>query len=124
MRTWDETLAAPPWRGPPVWLHGDLHPGNLLVRKGALVAVIDFGGLGVGDPDCDLLPAWTLFSASERRIFREQLACDEAGWARGKGWALSIALIAWPYYRDTNPGIVDLARGTIERVLADAGSCQ
>ncbi|WP_363318340.1 aminoglycoside phosphotransferase family protein [Bosea sp. (in: a-proteobacteria)] len=121
-RAWDAALAAPPWRGPPVWLHGDLHPGNLLLRNGALVAVIDFGGLGVGDPACDLLPAWTLFSASERRSFREQLACDEAGWARGKGWALSIALIAWPYYRDTNPGIVDMARRTIERVLADAGS--
>lgn len=119
-RAWDAALAASPWRGPPVWLHGDLHPGNLLLRNGALVAVIDFGGLGVGDPACDLLPAWTLFSAAERRSFRAQLACDEAGWARGKGWALSIALIAWPYYRDTNPAIVDMARRTIERVLADA----
>lgn len=116
---WDTALQAPAWDGPPVWVHGDLAPGNLLVQRGRLGAVIDFGGLGVGDPACDLMVAWNLFSGESRGVFREALAVDEAMWARGRGWALSVALIFIPYYLQTNPVGVEVARRTIDEVLAD-----
>ncbi len=116
---WDAALRAPVWHGPPVWIHGDLLPGNLLVVRGRLSAVIDFGVLGVGDPACDLIVAWTLLSGESRDMFRAALSVDEATWARGRGWALSIALIALPYYLDTNPGFAGIAGYTIDEVLAD-----
>ncbi len=96
---WEAALHTPAWQGPPVWIHGDLSPGNLLLVQGRLSGVIDFGGLGVGDPACDLIAAWSLFSADTRDVFRSALAVDDATWARGRGWALSVALIALPYYR-------------------------
>ena len=115
---WDAALRAPPWQRPPVWLHGDLAPGNLLAVGGRLSAVIDFGCLGVGDPACDLLVAWTLFSGASRNAFRAALAVDDATWERGRGWALSWALIYIPYYLHTNPAGVAIARRTIGEVLA------
>jgi len=119
---WDAALAAPAWQGPPVWVHGDLLPGNLLVKQGRLSAVIDFAGLGVGDPACDLMIAWNLFTAETRGVFRAALAIDDATWARGCGWALSQALIFIPYYLDTNPLGVAIARRTIHEVLADSNA--
>ena len=116
---WDAALQAPVWHSSPVWLHGDLQSGNLLTVRGRLSAVIDFGGLGVGDPACDVMPAWTLFSGESRDIFRAALRVDDATWARGRGWALSTALIALPYYLHTNPAIVDNSRRAIAAVLAD-----
>lgn len=119
---WEAALRAPVWQGPSVWIHGDLSPGNLLVERGRLSGVIDFGGLGVGDPACDLMIAWTLFSGESREAFRTALAVDGATWARGRGWALSWALIFIPYYVDTNPVGVANARRTIDEVLADHSS--
>lgn len=116
---WDDALQAPAWDGPPVWLHGDLQSGNLLAQDGRLNAVIDWGALGVGDPACDLQPAWNLFTGEARQVFRETLGIDDATWARGKGWALSIGLIALPYYHQTNPTLAGIARVAIEAVLAD-----
>ena len=116
---WDAALQAPTWHGPPVWTHGDLYDGNLLVEGGRLSAVIDFDVLGVGDPACELIVAWSLFSAETRDVFRAALAVDDATWARGRGWALSVALIALPYYETTNPVMVDNARHRIGEVLAD-----
>jgi aminoglycoside phosphotransferase (APT) family kinase protein len=84
---WSAALAAR-WDGVDRWLHGDIAPGNLLLRDGELVAVIDFGTCGVGDPACDLAVAWTLLSAQGRRVFRERLGVDDTTWARGRGWAL------------------------------------
>ena len=116
---WDAAVETPAWNGQPVWLHGDLHAGNLLVQQGRLSAVIDFGGLGVGDPACDVMAAWTLLSAESRAIFRELLQVDGATWSRGRGWALSFGLIALPYYQTTNPVLAGIARCTINEVLAD-----
>lgn len=116
---WEAALQAPEWDRPPVWFHGDLLPGNLLVERGRLSAVIDFGGLGVGDPACDLIVAWGLFSGESRNVFRAALAVDDATWARGRGHALSQALIFIPYYLDTNPVGVGGARRAIDEVLAD-----
>lgn len=120
LAAWEAALAAPAWDGPPIWSHGDIQPGNLLVRDGRLSAVIDFGCLGVGDPACDLMIAWTLFRGESRDRFRAALAVDAATWARGRGWALSVALIALPYYLSTNPAIVELSRRAIAEVLASA----
>lgn len=114
---WKAALQAPVWDGPPVWLHGDLLPGNLLIHDGRLSGVIDFGGLAVGDPACDLFPVWTLLDREAREVFREALAVDHATWERGRGWALSMGLIVLPYYRDTNPTLVGIARRAIDAVL-------
>ena len=116
---WEEALAAPAWRGPDVWLHGDLQPANLLVARGELTSVIDFGCLGVGDPACDVMVAWTALSAESRSVFRDLLGVDDAAWARARGWALSIALIMLPYYKTTNPVLANIARCTIHAVLTD-----
>lgn len=116
---WEAALGAPVWHGPPVWVHSDLLPGNLLVEQGRLSAVIDFGGLGLGDPACDLMVAWTLFSGESRDVFRSALSVDDATWARGRGHALSWALIFIPYYLNTNPVGVSDARRTIDEVLAE-----
>jgi aminoglycoside phosphotransferase (APT) family kinase protein len=121
---WTEAVAAPSWPGPPVWVHGDLMPGNLLVADqpdaGRLGAVIDFGTAGVGDPACDLIPAWNLLPAGPARdAFRAGVEVDDATWQRGRARALSMALIQLPYYRDTNPAMADNARHVISAVLAD-----
>ncbi|GAA4231663.1 aminoglycoside phosphotransferase (APT) family kinase protein [Streptosporangium album] len=116
---WETALKAPGWAGPPVWIHSDLMPGNLLVVQGRLSAVIDFGTVGVGDPACDLIVAWNLLPAGVRNDFRTVLQIDDATWARGRGRALSIALIALPYYKDTNPVFAANARHVIHEVLAD-----
>lgn len=116
---WETALAAPAWDGPPVWIHGDLQSGNLLATRGRLSAVIDWGCLGLGDPACDLIIAWTLFSGESRAAFRAALEVDDASWARGRGWALSIALVALPYYLETNPAITAASRQAIASVLAD-----
>jgi aminoglycoside phosphotransferase (APT) family kinase protein len=89
---WKEALAAH-WQGSPVWFHGDVSPGNLLVEQGRLSAVIDFGTCGVGDPACDLSIAWTLFEGPSRNAFRKAIRANEATWARGRGWTLWKALI-------------------------------
>ncbi|MFE9204013.1 aminoglycoside phosphotransferase family protein [Micromonospora sp. NPDC007230] len=120
LRAWQESLDAPTWDGPGVWVHGDLLPGNLLVVAGRLSAVIDFGGLNVGDPACDLQPAWNVFAGRSRERFRTELDVDDASWLRGRGWALLQAANALPYYWDTNPGIVRQASRALAEVLADA----
>lgn len=114
---WEAALAAT-WQGPPVWFHGDVAWGNLLVNNGRLSAVIDFGTSGVGDPSCDLAIAWTLFEGQSREVFRAAMAVDDATWARGRGWALWKALI-------TAAGLIgnqsefDHSWRVIDAVLAD-----
>jgi aminoglycoside phosphotransferase (APT) family kinase protein len=124
LRSWQESLGAPAWDGPEVWVHGDLLPGNLLVVDGRLSAVIDFGSLNVGDPACDLLPAWNMFAGESRMRFRAEMDVDEASWLRGRGWALYQAVMALPYYWDTNPGIIRQASHALAHVLADSGGRQ
>jgi aminoglycoside phosphotransferase (APT) family kinase protein len=121
---WQAALRAPAWQHPPVWIHGDLMPGNLLLAQGKLVGVIDFGGLGVGDPACDLMVAWNTFAGASREAFAGELAVDGATWARGRGWALSVALIQLPYYRHTNPVLAANARHVITEVLADHAAAE
>jgi aminoglycoside phosphotransferase (APT) family kinase protein len=95
----------------------------MLVDKGRLTAVIDFGCLGVGDPACDVMVAWKALSADTRDIFRAALSVDEATWARGRGWAVSQALMALSYYTvETNPVLVGEAKRWLTEVLADRRS--
>jgi aminoglycoside phosphotransferase (APT) family kinase protein len=116
---WEAALRAPEWDGPPVWVHTDLAPGNLLVADGRLTGVIDWSGVGVGDPAVDLIVAWNLLPPEARPVFRDELGVDEATWARGRGWALSVALIQLPYYRETNRPLAANAGHVIREVLAD-----
>ncbi|MEV0402664.1 aminoglycoside phosphotransferase family protein [Actinoallomurus sp. NPDC050550] len=115
---WEESLAAPRWTGAPCWVHSDLMPGNLLVADGRLAAVLDFSTAGLGDPACDLIVAWNLLPRSARKVFRDAVDADDATWARGRGWALSMAVGQLPYYRHTNPIMSANARHVIREVLA------
>jgi aminoglycoside phosphotransferase (APT) family kinase protein len=115
---WETALAAT-WYRPPVWVHGDVAAGNLLVKDGQLRAVIDFGCSGVGDPACDMAIAWTLLSGQSRAMFRAALQVDDGTWARGRGWALWKALITLVEHRHTNAAKAEEARRVIDEVLAD-----
>ncbi len=116
---WDDALSAPACCSEPVWLHGDLQPTNLIMRHGQLAAVIDFGLMGVGDPACDLMAGWTCFGRVSRRIFLSATKADEATVRRGRGWAVSTALIALAYYRHTNPVMAQTSRSTMAEVVCD-----
>jgi len=115
---WDAALAAP-WPGPPVWFHGDVAVGNLLVRDGRLSAVIDWGCAGVVDPACDLVIAWTFLSGESRETFRAALPLDRATWARARGWALWKALIIVVGHADTTAPEAARSRLIIGDVLAE-----
>ncbi|MEO3856428.1 aminoglycoside phosphotransferase family protein [Acrocarpospora sp. B8E8] len=115
---WDAALEAA-WSGPPVWFHGDLASGNLLVRNGKLAAVIDFGTSGVGDPACDLVIAWTMFSGESRETFHSAVGQDPAMWARARGWALWKALITLAEDIDRDEKRAAGNRRVIDEVLAD-----
>ena len=116
---WEAALQAPDWERAPVWFHGDVLPGNLLFVDGRLTAIIDFGGMGVGDPACDLMIAWNLFTAESRAAFRQALSVDDATWARGRGHALAQAVIFIPYYLETNPVGVAYARRAVAEIVAE-----
>ncbi|MEU0877043.1 aminoglycoside phosphotransferase family protein [Lentzea sp. NPDC005914] len=117
---WQEALDAPQWDRPARWLHADLHGGNLLFTDGELTGVIDWGCAGVGDPAGDLMPAWLFFDERGRRTFRRKLReFDDSAWARARGWALHLAVLGLPYYRDTNPVFADICRHTLDQLLAE-----
>jgi aminoglycoside phosphotransferase (APT) family kinase protein len=115
---WDTAIAST-WQGMPVWVHGDVAVGNLLVVNGQLNAVIDFGGMGVGDPACDLVLAWTFFKGASREAFRAALPLDNATWARGRGWALWKALIICAGLPGTNHSEAENSWRIIDEVLND-----
>jgi aminoglycoside phosphotransferase (APT) family kinase protein len=115
---WEAALAAT-WHGQPVWFHGDVAWGNLLVEEGRLSAVIDFGTSGVGDPSCDLAISWTLLGGESREAFRAVLQPDDATWARGRGWTLWKALITLAGYADSGLQEPREPRRVIDEVLAD-----
>ncbi|MFD6280876.1 aminoglycoside phosphotransferase family protein [Streptomyces sp. NPDC060209] len=118
---WSDALRAPAPQGPPVWVHGDLQPGNVLVSGGRLGAVIDFGCMGVADPAVDLIAGWYLLPAGPRRNFRTRVGADTAEWTRARGWALSVALMELSYYRTSNPVMAATARHVIGEILKEAG---
>ncbi|HEY0542844.1 MAG TPA: aminoglycoside phosphotransferase family protein [Actinoallomurus sp.] len=114
---WESALSAPAWDGPPVWIHGDPAPANMLAHEGRLSAVIDFGTLAVGDPACDLIAAWEFLTAETRDVFRATLSVDDATWARGRGWGLTACL---PSPSDlTAPAGEASARRRLDELVAD-----
>ena len=115
---WEGALDQPAW-AQDQWLHGDIQPGNLLVQRGRITAVIDFGLLGVGDPAVDVLPAWNLFDDASRRLFRDLLQVDTATWYRAQGWSLFQAVMALPFYWHTNPTMVHLAQRLVHEILRE-----
>jgi len=115
---WDAGRDAAPWRGPSLWLHGDLYPGNFVVDGGRLAALIDFGDLCAGDPASDLSVAWLTFTAAGRAVFREALAdrYDDADWTRARGWAAALALIS---FDSPDPGFRAMARHARSQLTED-----
>lgn len=116
---WRLALAAPPWAGPPLWLHGDVHPLNLLIDEGRLSAAIDFGDITAGDPASDLAVAWMLFTPAARIELRAAYdapaATDGARWARAKGWAIALGVA----FADGDDRVAAIGRRTLAAVLAD-----
>ena len=119
---WAEAVAVPGWNSDPVWLHGDLHPANLIAGNGTLQAVIDFGDLTAGDPAADLASAWLVFEPAGRRAFRSALGprydADPYLWLRARGWALCMAsnlLAAAP----NHPGLYLVGSETLMEILTD-----
>ena len=117
-RVWADAMATS-WERDPVWFHGDVAVGNLLVHEGRLAGVLDFGSSGVGDPACDIVIAWTLLTGESRDRFRAELDVDPGTWSRGRGWALWKALITLPEHLERGAPEAALPRRDIEQVLAD-----
>ncbi|MNO15934.1 Phosphotransferase enzyme family protein [compost metagenome] len=116
-RIWELALASK-WNSQPVWVHGDIAPGNILVKHGEICAVIDFGILGVGDPACDAAMAWNFFNEDSRRVFKDVLKMDEGTWNRARGWALWKALITYHGNRYSNSEVARESL-TIINLIAD-----
>lgn len=115
---WNHALQSK-WKGPPVWVHGDVAPNNLLVKEGMLCGVIDFGILGVGDPACDLSIAWTFFSDQSRDVFKHAMNLDEDTWGRGRAWALWKALITLEQYCDFDLEKAREAKHIVDEIVRD-----
>ena len=118
-KIWECALGSS-WREKPVWVHGDIAEGNLLVRDGRLSAVIDFGSSGVGDPSSDLVIAWTLFDEPARNAFRARVGLDRQTWERARGWCLWKALITIAEHRHGDREKADTHRRWIDRIVADS----
>ncbi|MEF3114985.1 aminoglycoside phosphotransferase family protein [Streptomyces chrestomyceticus] len=87
---WEDAAAAPEWAGPRRWLHGDLHPANVLTTDGTFCGVIDFGDLFAGDPAFDLAAAWLLLpdGFADRFHAAYRPGPDAATLRRARGWAV------------------------------------
>lgn len=116
---WESAIRVPAWRRAPVWVHSDIHPGNVLVRDGVPGAVIDWELLSVGDPALDVMAAWTFLSSAGRETFREALPVDDGTWARARGWALCVGVIAADYYEGSNPVLAGFSRRAATEAIAD-----
>lgn len=122
LELWESLVDGPAWGGEPIWLHGDLHPLNLLVRSGRLSAVIDFGDVTSGDPACDIAVAWMLFDDEGRSAFRTALRIDGRSvdihtWNRARAWALSLA-VAYLANSADEPTMSRIGHTTLRQVLA------
>ena len=123
LAAWATALAVPPWDGPPVWLHGDPHPANILIGDGRVSGVLDFGDITAGDPASDLSLAWMLLPAACHGDFRTAYAAaghgplTDAVWARGRGWAVNLAIVFLAWSAD-NPRLHEVGRRTLAAVLA------
>ncbi len=113
---WENAMATQ-WKKEPVWIHGDMAYGNILLQEGKLTGVIDFGGMGIGDPACDLVMAWTFFKGKSREIFKQSLSLDNNTWLRAKAWALWKAAFELCQLDDTETQKAFLHKKIISDVL-------
>ena len=113
-----ERLRDLPRGAPDLMTHGDLIPGNVLIRDGRLAGILDVGGLAPADPALDLVGGWHLLEPGPRRLLRRELGCDDLEWERGKAWAMQQAMGAAWYYRRSNPEMHTMGTRTLERILA------
>jgi aminoglycoside phosphotransferase (APT) family kinase protein len=120
LAVWEAALAVPVWDKEPVWIHGDIHAANIVVRNAQVAGIIDFGLSALGDPACDLALAWSYLPADTREFFFDAVEADGGTIRRGKGWALYIGAIALSYYRDRNPVLARMGIQAISSVLEDA----
>lgn len=121
LHVWETVSQIQEHNATPCWIHTDIQPGNLLVNEGKLAAVIDWGGMAIGDPAVDLIVAWNLLSQDNREDFKRAVDTDKATWLRGRAWALSIGVIAYAYYVEKEPALARTSRYQIEQVAADVG---
>lgn len=119
LAVWDVLHATPAWDGPALWLHGDLHPSNMLTVDGRISAIIDFGDLTSGDPATDLAIAWMMFPKAERDVFRTAAAIDDRTWRRAAGWALNLSLAYLT--GDDSTSMPAIGRATLAEVLTEFG---
>lgn len=117
---WRAGLAAAAWDRPPVWIHGDMHPGNLVTHEGALTGIIDFGDVTAGDPAYDLAIAWLAFDAQGRERFIAASASryDPDIWIRARAWAAAVTLMLLGH-SDDNPDYFALGQDAAAEVIAD-----
>jgi aminoglycoside phosphotransferase (APT) family kinase protein len=118
LKLWRELLLTPEWDGPAIWLHGDPHPANLLLRDGRLAAVLDFGDLTGGDPATDLAAGWMVFDTPAWKIFSSQLDVDADTWLRARAWAVVMGT-AVAVHSDDSPRMAAIGRHVLEQVLLD-----
>ncbi|MET7036791.1 aminoglycoside phosphotransferase family protein [Elizabethkingia miricola] len=116
---WNTACSTDTHNKPYVWIHGDLHWGNILTKNDNISGIIDFGSLGLGDPAVDIMCAWILFSPEKRRLFKQKINVDTSTWTRAMGWALSFATIALPYYLPKKHLLADIASFTLDNILID-----
>ena len=124
LAVWDRVVVTPRWPGPPMWIHGDLHPGNLLINDGELAAVLDFGDLTSGDPATDLSVMWMLLPPEQRHALftatgrTRSNPADDQMWRRARGWALAIGIAVIALGREGN-ALAELGKRTVEAALGD-----
>lgn len=122
LTVWDRLVVTPRWPGPPMWIHGDLHPGNLLINEGNLAAVLDFGDVASGDPATDFAVMWMLFEPEDREALFSAAGRsrshegDEQVWRRARGWALAMGVAVLAHGGEDDP-LAGLAKRTIESAL-------
>jgi aminoglycoside phosphotransferase (APT) family kinase protein len=121
VRIWEQALGVPEWSGRPTWFHGDLHAANVVVLNGRVSAIIDLDHVGVGDPACDMMIAWTMLSGAERPAFRARLRIDDATWERGRGWALDLGVRALAFGGPADL-LTKVGKRALDELTIDAGT--
>ncbi len=120
-KLWQRALNSK-WEKEPVWVHGDVASGNLLVKDNRLAAVIDFGCMGIGDPACDLTIAWTFFRGKSREIFKSKMPLDEETWTRARGWAMWKALYEISVLKNKSGAALAKQMQIIDAVMSESNN--